>query len=57
MFTYEEEWFKLKKYMMSRERLSKTETMTKMAELEVARVFNNSKLPGMIEETLLKDTE
>ena len=49
MFPYEKEWFRLKDYIMSRERLSKAETMTKMAELEVARVFTQSRLPGKIE--------
>ena len=46
MFPYEKEWFQLKAYIMCRERLSKAETMTKMAELEVARACTEGRPLG-----------
>lgn len=46
MFPYEKEWFRLKAYIMSQERLSKSDTMNKMAELEIARACTQSRPIG-----------
>ena len=48
MFPYEKEWFKLKEYIFTQERLSKSDTMDKMTELEIIRLNTQFRSPGKI---------